>query len=92
MSRYVYCWREVQGGRSNERAGISLKTQLLYVIVFVTRYIDLVFVLVGEWISLYNFAMKLFFIGSTCYIIYLMRYRFRYVLPYNYELDPANVK
>lgn len=44
-----------------------------------TRYIDLVFVLWGEWISWYNFFMKLFFIGSTVYIIYLMRYRFRYV-------------
>ncbi|KAI0034838.1 ER lumen protein retaining receptor [Vararia minispora EC-137] len=57
--------------------GISLKTQLLYVLVFVTRYVDLLFVLAGEWISLYNFLMKLFFIASSGYIIYLMRIRFR---------------
>ncbi|THU89776.1 ER lumen protein retaining receptor [Dendrothele bispora CBS 962.96] len=53
--------------------GISFKTQALYVAVFVTRYLDLVY----RWVSLYNFLMKLFFIGSSCYILYLMRYRFR---------------
>ena len=59
-----------------------MKTQLLYVVVFVTRYIDLVFILMGEWISLYNFVMKLFFIGSSGYTIYLMRYRFRCATPH----------
>ncbi|KAN0081334.1 ER lumen protein retaining receptor domain containing protein [Tylopilus felleus] len=53
--------------------GISFKTQALYVLVFVTRYIDLFF----RWISLYNFVMKIFFIASSCYILYLMKYRFR---------------
>ncbi|KAH7883238.1 ER lumen protein retaining receptor-domain-containing protein [Phlebopus sp. FC_14] len=53
--------------------GISFKTQALYVVVFVTRYIDLLY----RWISLYNFAMKVFFIASSCYILYLMKYRFR---------------
>ncbi|VDC05096.1 unnamed protein product [Peniophora sp. CBMAI 1063] len=57
--------------------GISLKTQILYVVVFVTRYIDLLLVFRGEWISFYNFFMKLFFIGSSGYTVYLMRYRFR---------------
>lgn len=50
-------------------AGISFKTQLLYTIVFVTRYLDLFF----SYISLYNTLMKLFFIGSSFYILYLMR-------------------
>lgn len=53
--------------------GISFKTQALYVLVFVTRYIDLFY----SWISLYNFFMKIFYICSSCYILYLMRYRFR---------------
>ncbi|KIM64010.1 hypothetical protein SCLCIDRAFT_1213830 [Scleroderma citrinum Foug A] len=53
--------------------GISFKTQALYVVVFVTRYIDLFY----SWISLYNFVMKIFFISSSCYILYLMKYRFR---------------
>ncbi|KAL5521371.1 KDELR1 [Sanghuangporus baumii] len=54
--------------------GISFKTQALYVVVFVTRYLDLFF---GEYVSLYNTLMKLFFIGSSCYILYLMKFRFR---------------
>ncbi|KAF7295964.1 ER lumen protein-retaining receptor [Mycena kentingensis (nom. inval.)] len=53
--------------------GISFKTQALYAGVFIARYLDLLF----RWVSLYNFIMKLFFIGSSCYILYLMRYRFR---------------
>ncbi|KAF8055788.1 ER lumen protein retaining receptor-domain-containing protein [Lyophyllum atratum] len=53
--------------------GISFKTQALYVAVFVTRYPDVLW----RFISLYNTSMKLFFIGSSCYILYLMHYRFR---------------
>jgi len=53
--------------------GISFKTQALYVVVFVTRYLDLF----HNWVSLYNFTMKLFFIGSSIYILYLMKVRFR---------------
>lgn len=53
--------------------GISFKTQALYVTVFVSRYLDLFF----RWISLYNTLMKIFFIGSSCYILYLMKYRYR---------------
>jgi len=56
--------------------GISLKTQILYVVVFVARYMDLLLIF-WEWISLYNFAMKIFFIASTAYVIFLMRVRFR---------------
>ncbi|KAG1854190.1 ER lumen protein retaining receptor-domain-containing protein [Suillus subalutaceus] len=53
--------------------GISFKTQALYALVFVTRYVDLLF----RWVSVYNLVMKLFFISSSCYILYLMKYRFR---------------
>ncbi|THH17133.1 hypothetical protein EUX98_g9186 [Antrodiella citrinella] len=55
------------------RAGISFKTQALYVAVFVTRYLDLLY----SWISLYNFLMKVFFIASSCYILYLMKFKYR---------------
>jgi len=54
--------------------GISFKTQALYVLVFITRYMSL---FTGEWISLYNTLMKLFFIGSSCYVLYLMKFRYR---------------
>ncbi|SCU93010.1 LADA_0G00848g1_1 [Lachancea dasiensis] len=50
--------------------GISLKTQLLYVLVFCTRYLDL---LTFRWTSLYNTLMKFFFIGTSIYVIKLMQ-------------------
>ena len=56
-------------------AGISFKTQALYVTVFVSRYLDLF----TNWVSLYNLIMKIFFIGSSVYILYLMKVRFRCV-------------
>ena len=56
--------------------GISFKTQVLYLVVFLTRYVDL---LTGPYVSFYNTIMKLFFIGSTVYTLYLMRVRFRWV-------------
>ena len=60
--------------QSRSCRGISFKTQLLYLIVFLTRYIDL---LTGPYVSVYNTLMKLFFIGSTGYTLYLMRVRYR---------------
>lgn len=53
--------------------GISFKTQALYVAVFIARYLDLFF----HFVSLYNSIMKLFFIGSSVYILYLMKYKYR---------------
>ena len=55
-------------------AGISFKTQALYLTVFLTRYIDL---LTGPWISAYNTIMKIFFIGSSAYILWLMKFKYR---------------
>merc|ERR1712216_654324 len=49
-------------------AGVSLKTQELYLLVFVTRYLDLLY----SFISLYN-TCKLIFIGSSGCIIWYMR-------------------
>ncbi|KAF9928271.1 endoplasmic reticulum retention protein [Mortierella antarctica] len=53
-------------------AGISFKTQALYATVFLTRYTD-----IGNFISIYNTAMKVFFIGSSLYIVYLMKIKFK---------------
>lgn len=53
--------------------GISFKTQALYVTVFVARYLDVFY----EYISLYNSLMKLFFVASSCYILFLMKIKFR---------------
>ena len=47
--------------------GISLKTQELYLIVFVARYADLF----SHFYSVYNTCMKIAFITSTAAIIYI---------------------
>ena len=51
--------------------GISLKTQELYLIVFVARYADLF----SHFYSYYNTLMKIAFITSTAAIIYTVRFR-----------------
>lgn len=50
--------------------GISLKTQELYVIVFLARYLDLF----SRYVSLYNTVMKLVFIGTSICIVWYMRF------------------
>ncbi|KAM0945776.1 putative ER lumen protein retaining receptor [Dioscorea sansibarensis] len=51
-------------------SGISLKTQELYVIVFVARYLDLF----TSFISVYNSVMKVVFITSSIGIVWCMRF------------------
>ncbi|KAK3371203.1 er lumen protein retaining receptor [Lasiosphaeria ovina] len=48
-------------------SGISFKSQALYFLVYITRYLDL-FVTT----SIYNAVFKILFIGAQGYIIYLM--------------------
>ena len=69
---------------SDCNAGISFKTQALYATVFITRYLDLFY----EWVSLYNFTMKVFFIASSCYILYLMKVKFRSVPFFTWSFTP----
>lgn len=54
---------------SKNAIGISLKTQELYLVVFATRYLDLF----TTYYSLYNSLMKILYISSTGYIIYMVR-------------------
>ncbi|KAH7334767.1 ER lumen protein retaining receptor [Rhizoctonia solani] len=63
---------KIQTTRSSR--GISFKTQALYVAVFLTRYIDL---LTFHFVSFYNTFMKIFFIASSIYILYLMKFKYR---------------
>jgi ER lumen protein retaining receptor len=51
--------------------GISLKTQELYLLVFVTRYLDLF----TNFVSLYNSVMKLVYLGAAGWIVYMLRYQ-----------------
>ncbi|KAI8916134.1 ER lumen protein retaining receptor-domain-containing protein [Gorgonomyces haynaldii] len=54
-------------------AGISFKSQVLYTIVFCARYLDLF----TEFISLYNSVMKIIFISTSVYVLYLMQVQFK---------------
>lgn len=50
--------------------GISVKTHELFLIVFVTRYLDLF----TTFYSLYNSVMKILYIAATAMIIYTIRF------------------
>eukprot|EP00798_Chlamydomonas_sp_ICE-L_P030371 gene30371-35377_t len=63
--------------------GISLKTQELYALVFVCRYLDLF----TNFISMYNTVMKVVFLASSGMIIYLMRYNKVVKATYDREQD-----
>nr|GEV11659.1 ER lumen protein-retaining receptor [Tanacetum cinerariifolium] len=51
-------------------AGVSLKTQELYALVFATRYLDIF----TDFISVYNTVMKLIFLGSSFSIVWYIRH------------------
>lgn len=63
--------------------GVSLKTQELYALVFICRYLDLF----TNFISLYNTTMKLIFLGSSFTIIYWMRFHKVIRVTYDREHD-----
>ena len=63
--------------------GISCKTQEIYLIVFLTRYLDLLI----YTISLYNTIMKILFITVTIIIIYLIRFIRTISITYNREKE-----
>ena len=62
-------------------AGISGKSQALFLVVFVTRYLDLL----TNFVSLYNTVMKLFFIGSAAGTVYLMYFKFKATYDGNHD-------
>lgn len=64
-------------------AGISLRTQELYTLVFITRYLDLFI----RFISLYNTVMKMFYIAASVGIVYYMRYHKVVSQTYDKEQD-----
>ncbi|KRT83255.1 hypothetical protein AMK59_3614 [Oryctes borbonicus] len=67
--------------KSRSCAGISGKSQLLFAIVYTSRYLDLLTV----YVSMYNTLMKLVFIAAsyaTCYLIYL---KFKATYDHNHD-------
>ncbi|KAG9236438.1 ER lumen protein retaining receptor-domain-containing protein [Amylocarpus encephaloides] len=56
--------------RNKSSEGVSLITQALYALVFMTRYVD-IFDHYAWW-SVWNFTLKIFYLLSSFYIIFLM--------------------
>jgi ER lumen protein retaining receptor len=54
-------------------SGISGKSQILFALVFITRYLDLF----THFISLYNTVMKIFYLASSIGTVYLMYFKFK---------------
>lgn len=67
--------------------GVSLKTQILYAVVFLTRYVDLFW----NFTSMYNWVMKIIFIGSSVSIVYLMMFKKPICLTYDKNTDNFNL-
>jgi ER lumen protein retaining receptor len=74
--------------RGRTAAGISLKTQFLYAVVFTTRYLDLF----TTYISLYNTVMKLFFLATSYHICYLMRFKSPWKATYDRDNDTFRLR
>ncbi|EOD40725.1 hypothetical protein EMIHUDRAFT_222486 [Emiliania huxleyi CCMP1516] len=68
---------------SKSVAGISLKTQLLYVIVFCFRYLDIFW----NFLSIYNTIMKVIFISSSVAVVYVMKFGVPHKDTYSQEDD-----
>merc|ERR1712106_775564 len=62
-------------------AGISGKSQVLFAIVFISRYLDLV----TNFVSVYNTTMKVFFIASAVGTVYLMFVKFKATYDGNHD-------
>ncbi len=67
-----------------------MKSQLLYLGVYCTRYLDLLRFHIFTSLDLYNFVMKIFFIGSQLTIVHAMMYKYR--ASYNPRLDSFRVE
>ncbi|XP_031617184.1 ER lumen protein-retaining receptor [Contarinia nasturtii] len=62
-------------------AGISGKSQILFTIVYITRYLDLF----TTFISVYNSTMKVVFIGASVATVFLMFAKFRATYDRNHD-------
>lgn len=60
-----------QSNSKQSASGISFKSQFLYLIVYATRYLDLLWTFY-EPKALYNTVFKIVFISTSAYTVYLM--------------------
>lgn len=62
-------------------SGISGKSQILFAITYIARYLDLF----TTFVSLYNTTMKLIFISASLATLYLMYVKFRATYDSNHD-------
>lgn len=62
-------------------AGVSGKSQIMFTLVFITRYLDLF----TNFISIYNSAMKVTYLASSLGICYLMFLKFKATYDANHD-------
>ncbi|KAF2669333.1 hypothetical protein BT63DRAFT_258899 [Microthyrium microscopicum] len=74
LSKIILIW-SIHWNRSAE--GVSLITQALYILVFSTRYLDIFSTPIFKGFKyFYLFAVKLFYVGSSVYIVSLMTFAY----------------
>jgi ER lumen protein retaining receptor len=66
---------------SNMFAGISGKSQILFAVVYTTRYLDLL----TSYVSMYNTVMKVIFTGVSYATIYSMYVVFKKTYDQNHD-------
>ena len=69
--------------RSKNTTGVSCRMQEMYLIVFITRYLDLLW----SFVSVYNSVMKITYIAATAYAIYLIRFKRPLCETYDRSID-----
>ncbi|XP_070580997.1 ER lumen protein-retaining receptor 2 [Ptychodera flava] len=67
--------------RTRSCAGVSGKSQILFALVFITRYLDLF----TNFISLYNSSMKVIYIFCSVTTVYLMFVKFKATYDSNHD-------
>ncbi|EHY64871.1 hypothetical protein NERG_01927 [Nematocida ausubeli] len=84
----------VKMNRTKSCSGISLKSQLLYLSVYLFRYIDIIYIVIYPVLLrsrrlVYNSIMKVLFVLLQSKIIYKVNYKYSYT--YDRELDNLNI-
>ncbi|XP_002733385.1 ER lumen protein-retaining receptor 2 [Saccoglossus kowalevskii] len=67
--------------RTRSCAGVSGKSQILFALVFTTRYLDLF----TNFISMYNSAMKLIYLVCSYATVFLMYFKFKATYDSNHD-------
>lgn len=69
-------------------SGVSLKSMLLFALVFTTRYVDILF----YYIDAYNYIMKVLYLTSSYYTCFLIRYKAPWKHTYDRDGDGFRIQ